>query len=86
MREALTLAFDFDWMNKALYYGAYQRTNSYFQNTEYAASHYPDAAELAYLAPLKEKSRTKSLVSFISRRVPTAAVTIGQTCSKPLPY
>lgn len=55
VREALTLAFDFDWMNKALYYGAYQRTSSYFQNTEYAASNYPDAAELAWLAPLKGK-------------------------------
>lgn len=55
VREALTLAFDFDWMNKALYYGAYQRVNSYFQNTEYAAKNYPDAAELAWLAPLKGK-------------------------------
>ena len=55
VREAITLAFDFDWMNKALYYNAYQRTNSYFQNTPYAASGYPDAAELALLAPLKGK-------------------------------
>ncbi|WP_422529055.1 extracellular solute-binding protein [Serratia fonticola] len=55
VREAITLAFDFDWMNKALYYDAYQRANSYFQNTEYAASGYPDAAELAWLAPLKDK-------------------------------
>lgn len=55
VREAITLAFDFDWMNKALYYDAYQRTNSYFQNTPYAASGYPDAAELALLAPLKGK-------------------------------
>ncbi|WP_337261724.1 MULTISPECIES: extracellular solute-binding protein [unclassified Serratia (in: enterobacteria)] len=55
VREAITLAFDFDWMNKALYYDAYQRTNSYFQNTVYAASGYPDAAELAWLAPLKGK-------------------------------
>lgn len=55
VREAITLAFDFDWMNKALYYDAYQRTNSYFQNTVYAASGYPDAAELAWLAPLKDQ-------------------------------
>ncbi|AHG18699.1 antibiotic ABC transporter substrate-binding protein [Chania multitudinisentens RB-25] len=55
VREAITLAFDFDWMNKALYYGAYQRTNSYFQNTIYTANGYPDAAELSWLAPLKGK-------------------------------
>jgi len=53
VREALTLAFDFEWMNKALFYNAYSRTNSYFQNTEYAARGYPDAAELTLLAPMK---------------------------------
>ena len=44
---AIGLAFDFNWMNKALYYNAYQRADSYFQNTAYAARGYPDAAELA---------------------------------------
>ncbi|NTX70513.1 ABC transporter substrate-binding protein [Lelliottia amnigena] len=53
VRQAITLAFDFEWMNKALFYNAYSRTNSYFQNTEYAARDYPDAAELTLLAPLK---------------------------------
>lgn len=53
VREAITLAFDFDWMNKALYFGAYQRVNSYFQNTDYAAKDYPNSAELAWLGPLK---------------------------------
>src|SRR5690606_27537974 len=53
VREAITLAFDFEWMNKALFYGAYSRVNSYFQNTEYAATGFPDAAELTLLAPLK---------------------------------
>ncbi|ASV56205.1 ABC transporter, periplasmic substrate-binding protein [Lelliottia jeotgali] len=53
VRQAITLAFDFEWMNKALFYRAYSRTNSYFQNTEYAARGYPDAAELTLLAPLK---------------------------------
>lgn len=53
VRQAISLAFDFEWMNKALFYSAYSRTNSYFQNTEYAARHYPDAAELTLLAPLK---------------------------------
>jgi len=53
VREAITLAFDFEWMNKALFYGAYNRANSYFQNTEYAARDYPNADELVLLAPLK---------------------------------
>lgn len=53
VREAITLAFDFEWMNKALFYGAYSRANSYFQNTEYAARDYPHADELVLLAPRK---------------------------------
>ncbi len=53
VREAISLAFDFEWMNKALFYGAYSRANSYFQNTDYAARGYPDADELVLLAPLK---------------------------------
>lgn len=53
VREAITLAFDFEWMNKALFYGAYSRANSYFQNTEYAARDYPHTDELVLLAPMK---------------------------------
>jgi microcin C transport system substrate-binding protein len=53
VREAITLAFDFEWMNKALFYGAYKRTSSYFQNTEYAALGYPKAEQLILLAPYK---------------------------------
>ncbi|MCX8956532.1 extracellular solute-binding protein [Erwinia psidii] len=55
VREAISLVFDFEWMNRTLFYGAYKRTNSYFQNTEYAARNYPDAKELEILAPFKGK-------------------------------
>ncbi len=51
VRQALTLAFDFEWMNKALFYGAYQRASSYFQNTGFAARGVPDAQQQALLAP-----------------------------------
>lgn len=53
VREALGLAFDFQWMNKALFYGSYQRSSSYFQNTDYAARGTPDEKELAVLTPFK---------------------------------
>jgi len=55
VRAAISLAFDFESINKTLYNNAYQRTDSYFQNTPYAAQGYPDAAQLAILAPLKEQ-------------------------------
>ena len=37
VRQALNLAFDFEWANKNLFYGQYERVGSYFQNTELAA-------------------------------------------------
>ncbi|MDR5858754.1 ABC transporter substrate-binding protein [Halomonas eurihalina] len=54
LREALNLAFDFDWLNKNLFYGAYQRTHSYFANSEMAAEGLPSDAELALLEPHRD--------------------------------
>lgn len=51
VRQALALAFDFDWSNKSLFYGLYQRTNSYFDNSEMAATGIPEGAELEILKP-----------------------------------
>lgn len=55
VREALAYAFDFEWTNKNLFYGAYQRTESFFSNSPMAASALPDAAELALLEPLRDQ-------------------------------
>lgn len=85
MREAITLAFDFEWMNKALFYSAYQRANSYFQNTEYAARSLPDAAELALLTPMKTNCPRRSSARFTSRRSPVAMASTATTYSKPTP-
>ena len=54
VREALGQVFDFEWMNKNLFFGAYQRTKSYFGNTAQEANGPPDAAELALLDKLKD--------------------------------
>ena len=55
VRWALDLAFDYEWTNKNLFYGAYKRTNSMFENSELAAHAPPDAAERALLEPLRGK-------------------------------
>ena len=47
--------FDFQWMNKNLFYGNYERTESYFSNSEYASSGMPQGAELALLEPFRDK-------------------------------
>jgi microcin C transport system substrate-binding protein len=49
VREALAYAFDFEWSNKNLFYGAYQRTRSYFDNSELAATGVPQGQELQIL-------------------------------------
>lgn len=85
VRQAITTAFDFEWMNKALFYSAYQRANSYFQNTEYAARSLPDAAELALLTPMKTNCLRSSSAGFTSRRSPAAMASIAPTYSKPTP-
>ena len=54
VREALAYAFDFEWTNKNLFYDQYERTRSYFSNSELAAHNLPSQAELAILEPLKE--------------------------------
>lgn len=52
-RQALGLAFDFDWVNTNLMFGAYRRTTSWFQNSPLAAEGDPAPAELALLEPLR---------------------------------
>lgn len=53
VREALAYAFDFEWSNKNLAFGAYKRTASYFENSELAAHGKPNEAELALLKPFR---------------------------------
>jgi microcin C transport system substrate-binding protein len=55
VRHALAYAFDFEWSNKNLFYGAYSRTRSYFSNSELASSGLPSAEELKILEPLRGK-------------------------------
>ncbi len=53
LREALIDTFDFEWTNKTLMYGSYDRTHSVFQNSNMMAQGKPDADELALLEPFR---------------------------------
>jgi microcin C transport system substrate-binding protein len=55
VREALTLAFDFEWTNKTIMYGAYKRTHSPFQNSDMMAVGPPSPEELKLLEPFRGK-------------------------------
>ena len=55
LREALIHAFDFEWTNKNIMHGAYQRTHSVFQNSDMMAQGTPGAQELVLLEPFRAR-------------------------------
>jgi microcin C transport system substrate-binding protein len=55
VRLAFNYAFDFDEMNKQLFFGLYTRVSSYFDGTELACSGLPQGEELAILETVRDK-------------------------------
>ncbi|MFE1600423.1 extracellular solute-binding protein [Methylobacterium sp. ID0610] len=55
VRKALNFAFDFEEMNRTLFYGLYKRIDSYFFGTELASSGLPEGRERAILESVKDK-------------------------------
>jgi microcin C transport system substrate-binding protein len=55
LRRAFNFAFDFEEMNKQIFYGQYTRINSYFEGTELASSGLPEGQELAILETVRDK-------------------------------
>ncbi len=49
VREAIGLMFNFEWSNATLFYGLYDRTDSFWENTDLEATGVPEGAELALL-------------------------------------
>ncbi len=55
VRQALDLAFDFEWSNRNLFFGLYKRTASFFENSDMKAAGPPSPEELALLEPYRDK-------------------------------
>lgn len=55
VRQAINLAYDFEWANKNLFYDQYARCDSYFSNSELAARGLPTKEELVLLEPFREQ-------------------------------
>ena len=55
VREAINYLFDFEWSRENLFYGLYRRTESYFTNSELAATGLPSGEELAALEPFRDQ-------------------------------
>ncbi len=80
VRKALAYAFDFEWSNKALFYGQYVRTRSFFDNSELAATGLPSAKELKILEPLRGASLMRSSPPNTTRPAPKAKTVCAETC------
>ena len=55
VRKAISYAFDFEWTNSNLFYDAYKRTDSFFENSELASSGLPTGKELELLSYYKNQ-------------------------------
>lgn len=55
VRQAINLAYDFEWANKTLFYGLYKRTRSMFENSDLAATGLPSQQELELLQPYRDR-------------------------------
>ncbi len=55
VRRAFNFAFDFEEMNKQVFFGQYKRISSYFEGTELASSGLPEGKELAILETVRDK-------------------------------
>jgi microcin C transport system substrate-binding protein len=55
IREAIGLAFDFEWTNTNIMFGSYRRTTSFFENSDMKAAGPPSPEELALLEPFRDK-------------------------------
>ena len=63
VREALSYAFDFEWTNQNLFYSAYKRTNSFFENSELASFGTPQGKEFILLYKYKDQLPKKLFLS-----------------------
>lgn len=72
VRQALGLVFNFEWSNKALFYGLLTRINSIWENSEMAATGTPTPEESAILQPLVDEGLLPA--SILTDEVPMASV------------
>ena len=55
VREAISLCFDFEWTQKNLFYGMYERSQSLFEQSDFRATGKPSPEELALMEPFRDR-------------------------------
>lgn len=86
VRKALGLVFDFEWMNNSLYYGLYQRINSYYPNTDLAATDTPPP--VANATPEQKRENLKAADALLKEAgwVIKDGKRVNATTGKPLSF
>ncbi len=72
VREALGLAYDFEWMNHHLFYNSFTRVRGFFNGSDFEAKGPPGADELAVLKPLRGKLPEKIFTEEVPQPPSTA--------------
>jgi microcin C transport system substrate-binding protein len=55
LRQALNLAFDFEWTNATLFHSQYTRTKSFYENSDMASTGLPEGLELEILEKYRDQ-------------------------------
>lgn len=76
VREALGMMFDFEWTNRALFNGAYQRSSSYYPNSDFSAAAPPSGHEWLLLSPYRAQ---------LPKRLFNEAFSLPQTSGNGIP-
>ena len=80
VREALTLMVNFEWMNETLFYGLYERPESFWDNSDLKAVGVPSADELAILQPLVDEGLLDATILTAVATIPP----VSSTSERPL--
>lgn len=86
VRQALNLVFDFEWVNQNLYHGLYKRINSYYPNTELAATDTPPAIENKTPEQKRENLKAADLLLKDAGWVIKNGVRVNDKTGKPLTF
>lgn len=86
VRQALNLLFDFEWVNQNLYHGMYGRINSYFPNTELAATDTPPPIENKTADQKRENMRKADELLKSAGWVIKNGVRVNDKTGKPLTF
>ena len=82
LRRAFNLAYDFEEMNKQMFFGQYQRIGSYFEGTELASSGLPEGRSSRSWKPCATRSRRRSSPRLTTIRSAARPRTCAPICAR----